>query len=124
MQHDAGSVVAGTCRRRSGLGDEHEPRARPLVVGDTGRQRRQPQPFARQRGGHPRVGDTGRDVLGRADFFADTPAAGFSTFGEILGISDNEVVAVICPLGYRDATDVYATKAKVRRPVSEFYSVK
>ncbi|MBP9818291.1 nitroreductase family protein [Candidatus Shapirobacteria bacterium] len=54
------------------------------------------------------------------------PIGGFdaSKFGEILGISNNEVVTVICPLGYRDTSDVYTTKAKVRRPVSEFYSIK
>ena len=35
-----------------------------------------------------RVGNAA--VLGRASFFADTPAAGFSTFGEILGIPINQ----------------------------------
>jgi hypothetical protein len=34
-------------------------------------------------------------VLGRADFFADTPAAGLSTFGEILGIPINQTLSAL-----------------------------
>jgi hypothetical protein len=34
-------------------------------------------------------------VLGRAAFFADTPAAGFSTFGEILGIPINQTLSAL-----------------------------
>ena len=34
-------------------------------------------------------------VLGRADFFADTPAAGISTFGEILGIPINQTLSAL-----------------------------
>jgi transposase-like protein len=40
-----------------------------------------------------RVGNTA--VLGRAAFFADTPAAGFSTFGEILGIPINQTLSAL-----------------------------
>ncbi len=35
------------------------------------------------------------DALGRADFFADIPAAGFSTFGEILGIPINQTLSAL-----------------------------
>ncbi len=35
------------------------------------------------------------DLLGRADFFAETPAAGFSTFGEILGIPINQTLSAL-----------------------------
>jgi hypothetical protein len=40
-----------------------------------------------------RVGNAG--VLGQAAFFADTPAAGFSTFGEILGIPINQTLSAL-----------------------------
>ena len=40
-----------------------------------------------------RVGNSA--VLGRASFFADTPAAGFSTFGEILGIPINQTLSAL-----------------------------
>ncbi|MDE2440303.1 MAG: chemoreceptor [Betaproteobacteria bacterium] len=40
-----------------------------------------------------RVGNSA--VLGRAAFFADTPAAGFSTFGEILGIPINQTLSAL-----------------------------
>jgi hypothetical protein len=40
-----------------------------------------------------RVGNAA--VLGRAAFFADTPAAGFSTFGEILGIPINQTLSAL-----------------------------
>jgi hypothetical protein len=52
-----------------------------------------------------RVGNP--DVLGRAAFFADTPAAGFSTFGEILGIPINQTLSALVFFrdspNYRDA---------------------
>ncbi len=52
-----------------------------------------------------RVGNAG--VLGRAAFFADTPAAGFSTFGEILGIPINQTLSALVffrdSATYRDA---------------------
>ncbi len=35
------------------------------------------------------------ELLGRADFFAETPAAGFSTFGEILGIPINQTLSAL-----------------------------
>ncbi len=35
------------------------------------------------------------DVLGRANFFADTPAAGFSSFGEVLGIPINQTLSAL-----------------------------
>jgi len=35
------------------------------------------------------------DVLGRADLFPDIPAAGFSTFGEILGIPINQTLSAL-----------------------------
>ena len=40
-----------------------------------------------------RVGNAA--LLGRASFFADTPAAGFSTFGEILGIPINQTLSAL-----------------------------
>jgi len=40
-----------------------------------------------------RLGNAG--VLGQADFFSDTPAAGFSTFGEILGIPINQTLSAL-----------------------------
>ena len=40
-----------------------------------------------------RVGNAG--VLGQAAFFAETPAAGFSTFGEILGIPINQTLSAL-----------------------------
>ncbi len=35
------------------------------------------------------------DVLGRANFFSEVPAAGFSTFGEILGIPINQTLSAL-----------------------------
>ena len=40
-----------------------------------------------------RLGNAG--ALGRASFFAETPAAGFSTFGEILGIPINQTLSAL-----------------------------
>lgn len=46
------------------------------------------------------------DSLGRAAFFADTPAAGFSTFGEIFGIPINQTLSALAffkeEAGYSD----------------------
>jgi hypothetical protein len=48
-----------------------------------------------------RVGNTA--VLGRAPFFAEVPAAGFSTFGEILGIPINQTLSAL--VFFKDGSD-------------------
>jgi len=54
------------------------------------------------------------DLLGRADFFAETPAAGFSTFGEILGIPINQTLSAL--VFFRD-NERYADPFMDRFPV-------
>jgi hypothetical protein len=60
-----------------------------------------------------RVGNAG--LLGRADFFADTAAAGFSTFGEIFGIPINQTLSALA--FFRDSeayTDPFMSAFPVR----------
>ena len=53
-------------------------------------------------------------LLGRADFFADTPAAGLSTFGEILGIPINQTLSA---LAFFKETDSYSDSFMSAFPV-------